>query len=98
MESNQVKLVMEMSVETLAQSQHDILKSHVLETLSEISNIIKSENYNKIYAYLSNSPSGDGMGEDNYFIEFGYNEDKSMDIEQICVLLNKLKESAENLS
>ena len=85
--------IMKLQPETLAKEQYKALKQHTLETLNEVVQLIKSENYDKIGEYVSFSRSGDGYGDDNYYIEF-----YSGDIVKTTEKLNYLKSVAEGKS
>ncbi len=87
---SEIKTIMELSVNTLAQQQHLALKKHVLKILDEVKQHISNENYEKVGDYLSFSPSGDGYGCDNYYIDFGWGEEE-LDIQEVCSKLSQLK-------
>lgn len=91
---SEIKTIMELSVNTLAQQQHVLLKKHVLKILEEVKQHISNENYEKVEDYLSFSPSGDGYGCANYYIDFGWGEEE-LDIQDICDKLSQLKTTSE---
>lgn len=66
--------VMKLKPETLAQEQYKALKQNTLETLHEIVQLIKNEQFNKIDDYVAFSHSGDGYGNDNHYINFYYGD------------------------
>lgn len=82
--------------ETLASEQHKALKCHVVERLETVLQAIRDENYKYIGKLTSNSPAGDGYGNDNNFIEFGFDSSASMDISEAVDLLMSLKTISEN--
>ena len=93
-----VKEILSINVENLAKRQHEAVKNHALNILEIVSTLIKTEQYSKIHDLCQFSPAGDGMGDDNNYIDFGIkgigNELETMDICQLCELLQKLKNSA----
>lgn len=47
------------------------LKSRAVERLKKITTLLEANDYAEIKKFLRNSPSGDDMGCDNDYIEFG---------------------------
>lgn len=66
--------IMKLQLETLALEQYKALKQNTIETLHEVVQLIKNEQYNKIDDYVAFSCSGDGYGNDNHFINFYYGD------------------------
>lgn len=66
--------IMKLQPETLAKEQYNALKQNTLETLHEVMQLIKNEQYNKIDGYVSFSHSGDGYGNENHYIDFYYGD------------------------
>ena len=64
------------------------LRDYAISILNEFIEAIESNNYASIKKYLSYSPSGDCMGSDNAFIDFGGITDWSIDIEDLFLYLS----------
>lgn len=64
------------------------LKEYAISTLNKVIEAIESNNYDSIKQYLSYSPSGDCMGCDNAFIDFGGITDWRLDIEDLFQYLS----------
>lgn len=92
--------LMETTPQELAKVQHDALKQHVLAVLDNIRSLIQKENYTFILdenrEVILYSPSGDGYGQHNHFINFGYQKDNPLDIKEVVSQLNSLKTQIEN--
>ncbi len=87
---SEIKTIMELSVNTLAQQQHLALKKHILGILNEVKQHIQNEEYEKVRDYLAFSPDGDGYGRANHYIDFGWGEEE-LDIQEVCSKLSQLK-------
>lgn len=85
-----IKKIMELSVNNLAEEQHFALKNHVVLILKNVLNLIEKDQYDIVLNYLSFSPSGDCMGCDNHYIDFSWNN-TPMDIAEVCEVLSSLK-------
>lgn len=48
------------------------LKGEVVKRLKEVTSLIEKEEFGKVKECLAFSPSGDGYGRDNYYIDFSY--------------------------
>lgn len=59
--------------ENLAETQYKALKQYAIETLKDVIKNIENEKYD--YP-LQESPAGDGMGEDNYYIPFYFHKNR----------------------
>lgn len=83
-----VKEILNMTPESLAKEQHDILKQAAVNRLNEIISLIDEESYSKVESKLASSPAGDEMGCDNYYIDFSdiYGEDINDVIEKLVNL------------
>jgi uncharacterized protein (UPF0297 family) len=81
--------------ETLAIEQHDALKAHVINVLESTLQAVRDEYYNAIQKMTMDSPAGDGMGCDNNFINFGYEDNKPLDIYEVMERLIELKKIAK---
>lgn len=72
----------------------ELLKSHTLATLNTIVKLISNNNFQsltddrRLYGY---SPAGDGMGEDNHYLEFC----GGRDILEVVTELRELYESLD---
>ena len=51
---------------------HDIVRDRIINKLKDIIQDIENGDYQKVMNDLSESPSGDGWGRDNYYIDFSY--------------------------
>jgi len=70
------------------------LKKSVIARLELIISIIKNDEFRNIKDYLEFSPSGDDMGCDNNFINFGDSVNKDIaDIKEVSYLLGNLKDN-----
>jgi hypothetical protein len=81
--------------ETLAVEQHDALKAHVINVLESTLKAVKDEYYSAIQELTIDSPAGDGYGCDNNFINFGYEDNKPLDICEVMERLIELKKIAK---
>ena len=81
---------MNVSVENLAQKQYEFLLAHGIEILETVITNIKLGKYNEVRDMLAYSPSGDGYGEDDYYINFAYDPGNEMDIEVYIKMLERL--------
>lgn len=68
------------------------LKEFAVNRLKTIANLIEQDKFDEIKPFTQSSPSGDGYGCDNDFIDFsevcGYN---SLDIIELCFELQNFK-------
>ena len=85
--------IMKLQPETLALEQYESLKQHTLDTLNKVVQLIKNEKYDKIAEYVSFSSSGDGYGNENYYIDFYCG-----DIAETTERLKYLKSTSEGKS
>ena len=85
--------LMDTSVKTLAQKQRAALTTHCLAILDLIWDALQKEDYPTVWAMLEDSPAGDDMGRDNYFINFAWQgeKDKPLDLGHILRMLEALK-------
>lgn len=78
--------------ETLAMEQYAALKEHVIKTLNTVLKAIEDDAaYTVIEEMTSYSPSGDCMGLDNSFINFGFSEKEPLDIMEVVGRLEELR-------
>lgn len=73
------------------------LKKEVVKRLKEVTSLIEKEEYGKVKEYyLAFSPSGDGYGCNNNYIDFSYlfptDEHWGSDIEDLGDVINELSE------
>lgn len=87
-----LKQLLETTPESMAQVQHDALKTHVLFKLDAVRQLISKEGYLKVDAYTFLSPAGGGYGMDNACINFAPDGvDEPMDIDDAMGRLQTLK-------
>lgn len=87
-----VQELMELNEATLAEMQYDALKKHTLGVLNNVYNLITDEKFEDVRKLLEYSPSGDGYGYDNYYINFGYvKSDQHSDTRDISDMLDELQ-------
>lgn len=83
-----LKNILAVRPETLAQEQEKALADFVSKRLREIAVLISASKYEQVKAYLSYSPAGDDMGCDNSYISF---KDET-GLEDIGEVINRLIE------
>lgn len=81
--------IMKVNVDNLSKLQVEFLKGHLVETLNKIINYVQEDNYDEIRKMLEYSSGGD-LGDENYFINFGY-LGKTFDINNIINMIEGLK-------
>lgn len=71
------------------------LRKESISILKEVSALIEEEKYNQIENYVKYSPSGDGFGCENYYIDFGsiIGSYDGVDIRELSEWLSSLKTS-----
>lgn len=89
-ENMNIQEIMEIDIDNLAEKQHNAVKNHVIEVLQDIINLVEEEKYEEIQNKLIYSPSGDGYGEDNHYINFSYRNGEE-DIKEMMDRLKNLK-------
>ena len=88
--------VMSIDVTNINQKKFDLLKKHVLGVLATVEMCIESNDFKEVEAMLERSPSGDGYGCDNHYIDFGQGWSKEpIDIKEVCEMLRSLKNQIE---
>lgn len=85
-----IQEIMEIDIDNLAEKQHNAVKNHVIEVLQDIINLVEEEKYEEIQNKLIYSPSGDGYGGDNHYINFSYRNGEE-DIKEMMDRLKNLK-------
>lgn len=88
--------IMDLTVENLAKEQLEYLKGHSIDVLNKVIEHIKNEDFESIEAMLVYSSAGDGYGDDNYYINFAYKKDQSVDISDIVYQMKWLKGVLKN--
>lgn len=83
------KDIMNLCVENLAQMQLEFLKEHCIGILKKVENLIKEEKFGEIKKMLTFSGAGDEMGDNNYFINFAYDE-HILDIMDVIEMMESL--------
>ena len=87
------KDIMNVSIENLAVAQFNFLKEHGETILRKALYLFETNDYEELKKMLEFSPAGDGYGENNYFINFAYEEDRVMDISELISKLEMLNET-----
>lgn len=95
--------IMSINLDNLRDRQYKALKKHVLKILNSFTQIIERDgDLNELAHYLGFSRAGDGYGDDNHFIDFGYKEDDgtwhTMDIFDVLMLLHELSGNKSKLN
>ena len=84
------KTIMDINIENLKEKQYEFLKEHTLNILEGIIDDLKNDKFDNIRKKMVFSAAGDGYGDNNYYIDFSYNE-TSMDLFDIVDIMEKLK-------
>lgn len=78
--------------ETLAMEQYAALKEHVIKTLNTVLEAIENDAaYSVVEKMTAYSHAGDGNGNDNSFINFGFSEKEPLDIMEVVGRLEELR-------
>ena len=93
-----LKEILAITPETVANNQHTALKKHVLSVLDNVRKIIEEEDYEKIEEVTFYSPAGDEAGLDSSCINFSWESNQIVDIEDVCSKLNYLKKLMQKSS
>lgn len=88
-----IEEMMSINVKNLASKQHKYLQKHALKVLKVITKLIEREDYDldNLDKHISFSPSGDGYGAENHFINFHWDIYEHMDIRELFRELDDLK-------
>ena len=82
--------ILDTNIEKLKQDQLKALKEHITNVFNDILDKINKGNYQEVVdKYLEFSRAGDGYGDDNYFINFAWNDDYK-DISDVLEMLAEL--------
>ena len=82
--------ILDTNIEKLKQDQSKALKEHITNIFNDILAKINEGKYQEVVdKYLEFSPAGDGFGDDNYFINFSWNEERK-DISDVLEMLAEL--------
>ena len=84
------KTIMDINIENLKEKQYEFLKEHTLNILEGIIDDLNNDKFNDIRKKIVFSAAGDGYGDNNYYIDFSYNE-TSMDLFDIVDKKKKKK-------
>lgn len=85
------KDIMELSVDNLAEKQLEFLKQHATNILINVNKLIQEEKFDVITKdIVVYSGSGDGYGDDNYYINFAY-DGGYLDIYEIVDMMRRLR-------
>lgn len=76
--------------ENLADKQFNAVKEHAIQILEKVISHLKKDEFEEVKSMTNFSPSGDGMGCDNSFIDFKLNSDDK-DGTDICQVIDILK-------
>ena len=87
------KDIMNVSIENLAVAQFNFLKEHGETILRKALYLLEMDDYEGLKKMLKFSPAGDGYGDESYFINFAYEEDSAMDINDLISKLERLNET-----
>jgi hypothetical protein len=77
-----------MNIEDINKLRNKKVKEYAISILHKVIEAIESNDLDSIQEYLSYSPSGDDMGCDNTFIDFGGVAGSSMDIKDLFQYLS----------
>ena len=67
-----IKKLMSLTPESLAEEQHVTLRDAVVKYIQEFANDIKREHYSKALSKLAFSPAGDCLGCENEYLDFSW--------------------------
>lgn len=93
-EKEMLKIVMGLDPENIIMTQHAMLKLHVITVLKRVISFLEKDQYSQIGNMLRYSPGGDDMGQDNHYIDFGYDK-TPMDMADVIELLDAKKRRKE---
>lgn len=78
----------------LALEQHNALNTFVVNRLRKVADLINEGKYDAVLNMLAYSPSGDGYGNDNHYIDFS-DSGAGNDLEHMINKLQHLKKISE---
>jgi hypothetical protein len=81
-----LKELMKVDVENLRLKQNEAIKEHIISTLHQVITLVSKDKFKEVEQLLEHSPAGDGMGSENNFINFKFDE-CSLDILEIINLI-----------
>ena len=84
------KTIMDINIGNLKEKQYEFLKEHTLNILEGIIDDLKNDKFDDIRKKMAFSAAGDGYGDENYYINFSYNE-TFMDLFDIVNKIEELK-------
>lgn len=82
--------ILDVDINNLQEEQLKELKRHAIEVLNKIAKAIEKEDFKTIKENMQFSPSGDGYGEENHFIDFSWGS-PTMDIGDIVEKMENLR-------
>ena len=88
-EMSDIKEILSLRPETLAEKQHAAFKKYVTDKIKTFNQLINDEKYQAAVGLLADSPSGDGYGSDNEYLDFS--ETGHEDIGAVLRRLESLK-------
>lgn len=87
-----IKELMKINIENLAETQYKEYKRHLLSVVGNIKEAIEKENMDLVKTF--SSPAGDDYGLDNNCIDFSYN-DSNMDFVEAFAEMTNLRDIAK---
>ena len=86
---SEIKEILSLKPETLAEKQHAAFKKYIINKIKNFNQMINDEKYTEALGFLAASPSGDEHGCDNEYIDFS--ETGYEDIGRVLKKLQSLK-------
>lgn len=93
-----LKTLFAVDIENIKKQQHTALKQAVIQRINKVKELVEKEKYSDVLEMLEYSPSGDGYGCDNHYIDFsdiadvcGIQTRDGTDIETVIGVLQELK-------
>ena len=83
--------LLNLNIQNLTDAKYEALKKHTINKLNNVINLLEKDELQKIAFLLSYSDAGDGWGNENYFINFGYNDTDILDLGEILIQMASLK-------
>ncbi len=91
MYTENLRKFLETRPENLATQQHDQLKEYVIARLKQVITLIEVEDYASVINLTNYSPSGDGMGSENDYLDFSDVLGEGADIVTVMTKLKQLQ-------
>ena len=87
--------ILNINVDTLKATQYKAIKDHALKVLRDVTKALNEDKLDVCKEHLESSPSGDGYGCDNQFIDFSWkgcpDSCDGYDLGSILEMLEELK-------